>query len=243
VFWRKFRLDWSYAVGELFIVTIGVLVALAIGAWNSERLDKAEEFEILSRFISEIEADLLEYESRLLSIDEKEESLLRVRSALAGNGPKDITQFLNDIIIGANYGWDQGTAQRATFTDILGSGRLGIISNSDVRTLIINYYQANASEHLRIDARETAYPHVSYQIAPRSGTSMQHGTVVELLVEPGLSDEFLNERVKAAQELSIKNHVIAEINLARFIRGVTIGLRIKARGLINRIKEYQAQIE
>jgi hypothetical protein len=243
VFWRKFRLDWSYAVGELFIVTIGVLVALAIGAWNSERLEKAKEFEILSRFISEIETDLLEYESRLLSIDEKEESLLRIRSALAGDGPQDITQFLNDIIIGANYGWDQGTAQRATFIDLLGSGRLGIISNPDVRTLIVAYYQANASEHLRIDARETAYPHVSYQLVPRSGTSMQHGTVVELLVEPGLSDEFLNERVKAAQELSIKNHVIAEINLARFIRGVTIGLRIKARGLINRIKEYQAQIE
>lgn len=243
MFWRKFRLDWSYAVGELFIVTIGVLVALAIGAWNSERLEKAKEFEILSRFISEIETDLLEYESRLLSIDEKEESLLRIRSALAGDGPQDITQFLNDIIIGANYGWDQGTAQRATFIDLLGSGRLGIISNPDVRTLIVAYYQANASEHLRIDARETAYPHVSYQLVPRSGTSMQHGTVVELLVEPGLSDEFLNERVKAAQELSIKNHVIAEINLARFIRGVTIDLQIKARGLINRIKEYQAEIE
>jgi hypothetical protein len=227
----------------LFIVTIGVLVALAIGAWNSERLEKAKEFEILSRFISEIETDLLEYESRLLSIDEKEESLLRIRSALAGDGPQDITQFLNDIIIGANYGWDQGTAQRATFIDLLGSGRLGIISNPDVRTLIVAYYQANASEHLRIDARETAYPHVSYQLVPRSGTSMQHGTVVELLVEPGLSDEFLNERVKAAQELSIKNHVIAEINLARFIRGVTIDLQIKARGLINRIKEYQAEID
>ena len=83
MFWRKFRLDWSYAIGELFIVTIGVLVALAIGAWNSERLEKAEEFDILSRLISNIEADLKEYDDRLLSIDEKEESLLRVMSAIA----------------------------------------------------------------------------------------------------------------------------------------------------------------
>ena len=40
VFWRKFKLDWSYAIGGLFIVTLGVLVALAIGQWNSETLER-----------------------------------------------------------------------------------------------------------------------------------------------------------------------------------------------------------
>jgi hypothetical protein len=28
--WRKFKLDWYYAIDELFIVVAGVLVALAI---------------------------------------------------------------------------------------------------------------------------------------------------------------------------------------------------------------------
>jgi len=28
MFWHKFRLDWSYALGELLIVTVGVLIAL-----------------------------------------------------------------------------------------------------------------------------------------------------------------------------------------------------------------------
>jgi len=243
VFSRKFRLDWSYAIGELFIVTIGVLVALAIGAWNSERLEKAEEFDILSRLISDIKIDLREYDYRLTSIDEKEESLLRVRSALAGDGPQNVTQFLNDLIIGANYGWNQGSAQRATFNDLLGSGRLGVIANPDVRALIVNYYEAYETEHIRIDERETAYPHISYQLVPRSDTLTQQAGVVELQVESGLSDEYLNERVKAAQESSIRNHVIAELNLARFIRGVTVDLEANARELISRLKEYQTEIE
>jgi len=243
VFWRKFRLDWTYAIGELFIVTIGVLVALAIGAWNSERLEKAEEFDILSRLISDIEVDLREYDYRLTSIDEKEESLLRVRSALAGDGPQNVTQFLNDIIIGANYGWNQGSAQRATFNDLLGSGRLRVIADPDVRALIVDYYEAYETEHIRIDERETAYPHISYQLVPRSDTSTQQEGVVELHVESGLSAEYLNERVKAAQESSIRNHVIAELNLARFIRGVTVDLEANARELISRLKEYQTEIE
>jgi hypothetical protein len=243
VFWRKFRLDWSYAIGELFIVTIGVLVALAIGAWNSERLEKAEEFDILSRLILDIEVDLREYDYRLAAIDEKEESLLRVRSALTGDGPQDVTQFLNDIVIGANYGWNQASTQRATFNDLLGSGGLRIIANSEVRVQIVAYYEDYDSEHVRIDERETAYPNISYQLVPRGPTLMQDEGVVEKHIESGLSDEFLNERAKAAQEPSFKNHVIAEINLARFIRGITIDLQVKARGLISRLKEYQAEIE
>ena len=47
--WRKFRLDWTYAIGELVIVTLGVLIALAIGEWNDERVVRAEEFNVLSR--------------------------------------------------------------------------------------------------------------------------------------------------------------------------------------------------
>ena len=240
--WRKFQLEWRYAFGELAIVTIGVLIALAIGQWNSDRLNRADEFGILSRLISDIEVDLQEYDFRFKSIDEKEASLLRVQSALTGAGPQDDIQFLNDIIIGANYGWNQGSAQRATFNELLESGRMSVIADPDVRMLIVSYYEAYETEHVRIDERETAYPHLSYQIVPRGRTSSQQVGVVERHVEIGLSGAYLSERVRAAKELSIQNHVIAEINLARFIRGVTADLQVKAKSLIVRLKEYQAKI-
>ena len=57
MFWRRFKLDWSYAIGELFIVIIGVLVALVIDQWNDDRLERAEENAILSRIISDIDMD------------------------------------------------------------------------------------------------------------------------------------------------------------------------------------------
>ncbi len=77
MFWRKFKLDWSYAIGELFIVTLGVLVALAIDQWNSERLERAEEFDVLSRLVADVETDLAFFDLRLNAIDDKEASLLR----------------------------------------------------------------------------------------------------------------------------------------------------------------------
>ena len=78
VFWRKFKMDWPYAFGELFIVTLGVLIALAFGEWNSDRLERAEEFDVLSRLISDIEMDVEGFGARLMFIDRKEESLFRV---------------------------------------------------------------------------------------------------------------------------------------------------------------------
>ncbi len=149
MFLRKFSMNWSNVIGELFIVIVGVLVALAIGEWNNERLERAEEFDILSRLITDIEVDLKEYDQRLASVDNKEESLLRVRSALYNDGPQDINQFFNDIVIGANYGWNQGATQRGTFNDLLGSGSLRIIANPEIRALIVAYYDNYDSEHVR----------------------------------------------------------------------------------------------
>jgi drug/metabolite transporter (DMT)-like permease len=49
MFWHKFRLDWSYALGELLIVTLGVLIALAVNNWNNERLERAQERDVVAR--------------------------------------------------------------------------------------------------------------------------------------------------------------------------------------------------
>jgi hypothetical protein len=243
MFWRRFQLNWRYAFGELAIVTIGVLIALAINQWNSDRLDRADEFEIVSRLISDIEADLHSYAFRFQQIDEKEESLLRVQSSLAGDGPEDNIQFLTDIIVGANYGWNQGSAKRATFDDLLESGRLSVIANPDIRMLIVSYYEAYETEHVRIDERETAYPHLSYQIVPRGQTSAHAVGVSEKQLESGLSDDYLSERIEAARAMSIQNHVIAEVNLARFIRSVTSDLNARAENLVDQLKKYQEEID
>ena len=139
MFWRKFKLDSSYAIVELAIVTIGVLIALGINEWNDGRLERAEEIDVISRFIADVESDLQNYEFRLMAIDGKEDSLLRVRATLFDSAPSDQYDFLRDIIIGADFGWNQGLARRATFDDLLGSGKLQVIADPDVRTQIADY--------------------------------------------------------------------------------------------------------
>lgn len=242
MFWRKFKMDWTYAIGELFIVTIGVLIALAFGEWNSERLERAEEFDVLSRLISDIEMDVEGFGTRLMFIDRKEESLFRVKSALSNGGPPNTTEFLHDIIKGADFGWMQGSVNRMTFDDLLGSKGLAIISDTEVRVLIAAYYKDYSHELVRTDEHETEYPYISYQLVPRSIELTQTGHPDESFLESGLSNAEIKEIIKAVQESSIRDHLTAEINLARLFRGITNGYRGRAVDLIARLKEYQSEI-
>ena len=65
--------------------------------------------------------------------------------------------------------------------------------------------------------------------------------VWERELEEDLSNEYIDELVKAAQESTIADHVTAEINLARFIRGVNRDLQSRAISLTDLLKEYQVE--
>lgn len=44
---RKLRLDWRYAIGELVIVVAGVLIALAADGWSGRQQDRVLELRYL----------------------------------------------------------------------------------------------------------------------------------------------------------------------------------------------------
>jgi len=47
----------KYAVGEIVLVVIGILIALSINNWNEQRKDRINERELYSRIITDLQAD------------------------------------------------------------------------------------------------------------------------------------------------------------------------------------------
>ncbi len=229
--WRFLKLNWPYAVGELLIVTMGVLIALAINEWNSDRLERAEEVLIVERLVSDLQSDLRGYERGLEFLPQKEESLRRLYSVLmsADSRPRDLTRFLQDVIHGSNYGWNQYRASRTTFDELLGSGKLGLIRSADARTAIGEYYELDKGVHDRIDERETEYPRISYQLVPRA---------TELELDPSLDDEQIESLAAGVFESTLREHVIGEINFARFVRERFVELHSKCTDLIMALQAY-----
>ncbi len=219
-------------------------MAFTLNNWNEERLKRAEEVDTISRVLTDIQMDLEEFNLRILSVEEKERSLLRVKIALSEGLSKDVRSFLKDIIVGADYGWNQGLSQRSTYDELLGSGKLGIIANTNIRSKIADYYRNYEDSHNRIDERETSYPHLSYQLVPRSiSNSESEDAVVERKIETGLSDKQLSEIAVLVRKSSIRDYVTGEINLARFILGVTLDLQDQAMVLTNLLEKYHKELQ
>lgn len=231
---------WAEYLLEIIVIMIGILGAFALSNWNEERLERTEEANAISRFLADIQVDLGYFDFRIKQLKAKEESLLRVKKTFSKGQSSDLNSFFNDIIIGADFGWNQGIAQRSAYDDLLGSGKLGVLKNPDIRFNITNYYRNYEDQHNRMDERETAYPNLSYQLIPRNKI---HQGESEMEVELGLTNEQLKELAELVDNSPIRSHVTAEINLARFIRGITIDIQSLAMNLKKQLEEYQKEIE
>ena len=49
----------KYAIGEIVLVVIGILIALSINNWNEQRKDRKLENELLVQLQSEFESNLI----------------------------------------------------------------------------------------------------------------------------------------------------------------------------------------
>lgn len=234
--WRQLRLDWGYAIGELIIVTAGVLIALAIDQWNSDRLDRVDETLIIAGLISDLEFDRMSIELGLGFMPEKQASLQRVYAILNSSDEtiQDPAGFLGDITEGSRYGWVQFVARRNTFDELIGSGRFNLIRDSRVRSRISEYYASVDEIRNRIAERTTIYPEISYQLVLRTD---------EFELDPSLTVEHMSRLAISARRTLPVEAVIAEINFSRFVRIVlTEADELRAR-LSAELSAYRATIQ
>ena len=69
-----------YAIGEIILVVIGILIALQINTWNGDRLEKKKEIKILNTLLD----DLKQAEARSKTLIDREQKHLRLYELVLG---------------------------------------------------------------------------------------------------------------------------------------------------------------
>ena len=140
---RKYLL---YAIGEIALVVIGILIALQINNWNEKRnLDKVEH-----TYLQNLKVDL---ESLQANIEQQEKQELSIMNNCSrglfflGEDPPNADSLRNVLTFGF-AGRRTFKANRSVFQDLTSSGNIGIISNLNLRNHILLLYQ-------RVDYVET----------------------------------------------------------------------------------------
>jgi hypothetical protein len=150
----------KYAMGEILLVVIGILIALQINNWNDARKIRANELHYLKNIKLDLIVNIKEMESYLADRTEKISAAKRILGHFEGKPVEDFSSFNAD---GVNiYSWQKFYQSNNTFQELVNSGNLAIISNDEIKNVLLNIeslYKKMKSEedHFRFDTENMIY--------------------------------------------------------------------------------------
>ena len=135
---KKLRKYLVYAAGEIFLVVVGILIALQINSWNQERQNEAELRNLLGAFAAE---NNLNHKVLKESI----EDCKHVRSALYGlltkMGPDYLQQSRREVdsLFFEGLSVTLYNPNTASYKNLIGSGRLKYIENDSLHDMLLEW--------------------------------------------------------------------------------------------------------
>ncbi len=156
-FFRKIRYDlmeknktgkyFKYAIGEIILVVIGILIALSINNWNENRKDREKE----KIYITNIQRDL---KAQLVILDRATRGEFSSYENLS-SAQKSFHQNKGFVVNTKNLAEISAINDRFTFNivdtaldEIKSSGNLDILQKSEVKDSLLKYY-----DELRLSAQ------------------------------------------------------------------------------------------
>ena len=131
-----------YAVGEIVLVVIGILIALQINSWNQDRLNRKTEKDYIIRLSNEIKTDTAYFNSLKNLFEEKETSLIRILKIWQKSVPviSDSMQYINDFISAGNI--SSWYIEPVTWTQLVQTGDLKLIRDQLLTDELFRYYNS-----------------------------------------------------------------------------------------------------
>ena len=133
---NKFSKYLLYAVGEIILVVIGILIALSINNWNENLKNKKEEISVLKELLSDSKTNLFSLEEDIFLNQRAINSNMLISDILINKRPYNDSL---DIHFGNIQYNTQFTLNTGGYENLKSRG-FEIISNDSLRKSIINIY-------------------------------------------------------------------------------------------------------
>ncbi len=123
----------KYAVGEIVLVVIGILIALQINTWNQDRLNKAYEQKMLRELVEDLKLD-----TTFLNVQFKRIELFEESVDMVLNDPQNLKENGNFFLFGGVY-----FIQNTKALETIKSGNVQIPFNDNLRKQISSHYHSS----------------------------------------------------------------------------------------------------
>ena len=142
----------KYAVGEIILVMVGILLALQVNNWNIEQIDKKRETKYLTNIVLDLKKDivrlkyLIEFrKARLLG----DQNLIQEINGTTNTNLTEISKNIVHSLMEENF-----SPNNSTFLELSNSGNLNLISNDSIKVLLLELEELYKTNSLNI-AHET----------------------------------------------------------------------------------------
>lgn len=143
-----------YAIGEITLVVIGILIAVQIDDWNENRKQSEVEKNYFRNLRNDLMADVVGIEGLIDLSEKKILAAKRIKARIDGDTIGSLFEFSNDmqrlIFVGSF------TPNQNTYEEMLSSGNFSLISNDSIKLKLMALNQSyilikGAQDHVTND--------------------------------------------------------------------------------------------
>ena len=161
-------MQWLF--GETLVVVLGVLIALSLDDYWTDRQERELELQYVDRIIADVRADIDYVDNTIRDLwIQKLQILDAIAPIVRGNEPipGDLESFLRNVALGGIGGasstrWVTST----TFDDLRSTGNLRLIRDAELRRKIARYYDDFDTLYSRARDRKSGYVSYVHSLLP-----------------------------------------------------------------------------
>ena len=130
---RSFGTYFLYALGEVMLIVLGILIALWVDNWNTQRLEKKREQFYLAELETEFRASRAKLENLIQANQQTYKRAREIADVMAGDGEGLDEAGFSGLLFRAFSDEIVYNPNSSVLEELINSGRLEYLSNKDLR--------------------------------------------------------------------------------------------------------------
>ncbi|MCF6279586.1 MAG: DUF6090 family protein [Flavobacteriaceae bacterium] len=190
---NKFGKYLIYAIGEIVLVVIGILIALQINNWNEKQINRKQELIILENILQDLQNDKV----GLTNIIERRTSKASSAEIMVNyyNGAK-IDKLSDYYFHWTNVlYWEAHYPRNIAFKELINSGNVSKIKNASIRNSLLDI---SASYEELFAVREHMYDDYAIYLYNPYAEIIDYGDAIKVWANPNIEIELSEEDVAVA---------------------------------------------
>ena len=172
---NKFSKYLIYAIGEIFLVVIGILIALSINNWNENEKSRDREKLLLTNLKEEFNFNLIQLNQTKNRIDNSTDQLVKLVNLFGTETDTIGIDYLNKLINDGLWAPIFGSNQDV-FNSIYDNGKMDLVSNPKLRKMLLSWGSQvkdfeRAEKNMSINLNRNVLPKMEKLISLRNSNN------------------------------------------------------------------------